>query len=338
MTASVELGRRFSTCALVLLGLFVLLAPLCFAHELKPAFLRIDATSDTEYAVVWKRPFGAAGPLSLRPVLPAGCAVQPGGVDFLQGNSLVRRDVVHCAEGMDGKAVGIEGGAVAMADVMVQVTLPDGRQINGVIGRNRPELSLSGGGAPVADYLVIGVNHLLLGADHLLFVLCLLYLLGTDRLGPLVRTVTAFTVAHSITLALSALNVVALPVAPVEATVALSIAFVAAEKLRGSEGTIAGEHVWVVAFLFGLLHGFGFAGALAEIGLPPGQAALSLFLFNVGVELGQVAVVVAVVGLVRLAEGRVELPAWLVRAPLYVAGGLSAFWFIVRTGDIFLAA
>ena len=322
----------------LLVALLALWTGPVLGHELKPAFLRIDATSETDYAVVWKRPFGAAGPLSLRPVLPEGCMAAPGGIDFVQGTSLVRRDVVHCTEGMDGKVVGIEGAAVAMADVMVQVTLPDGRQVNGVIGRNRQELTLSGGGAAVADYLVIGVQHLLLGADHLLFLLCLLYLLGTQRLGPLVQTVTAFTVAHSITLALSALDVVVLPVAPVEATVALSIAFVAAEKLRATEGTIASEHVWIVAFLFGLLHGFGFAGALAEIGLPPGQAALSLLLFNVGVELGQVAVVVAVVGLVRLAEGRVELPAWLVRAPLYVAGGLSAFWFIVRTGDILLAA
>ena len=101
---------------------------------------------------------------------------------------------------------------------------------------------------------------------------------------------------------------------------------------------VASEHVWIVAFLFGLLHGFGFAGALAEIGLPPGQAALSLFLFNVGVELGQLAVVVAVVGIGRLASGRIELPALLVRAPLYVAGGLAAFWFMVRTADILVAS
>ena len=304
-------------------------------HELKPAFLRIDATSDTDYAVVWKRPFGAAGPLALRPVLPEGCATEPGGIDFLQGNSLVRRDVVRCTERMDGKAVGIEGSAVAMADVMVQVTLADGRQISGVIGRNRSELALVGGGAPVADYLGLGITHLLFGIDHLLFVLCLLYLLGTERLGPLVKTVTAFTIAHSITLALSALDVVRLPAAPVEAVVALSIAFVAAEKLRGAEDTIASEHVWIVAFLFGLLHGFGFADALAEIGLPPGQAAVSLLLFNLGVEVGQLGVVVAVVGLVRLAEGRLTLPDWLVRTPLYVAGGLAAFWFLVRTVDVF---
>ena len=307
------------------------------AHELKPAFLRIDAASETDYAVVWKRPFGATGPLALRPVLPEGCAATAGGIEFIQGDSLVRRDAVHCPEGMDGKVLGIEGAAVGMADVMVQVTLADGRRISGVIGRNRQELAVAvgGGGAPVADYLLIGVRHLLLGADHVLFVLCLLYLLGTERLGPLVRTVTAFTVAHSITLALSALDVVRLPVAPVEAVIALSIAFVAAEKLRGTAGTIASEHAWVVAFLFGLLHGFGFAGALAEIGLPPGQAALSLLLFNLGVELGQLAVVVAVVGLVRLATGRIEVPARLVRAPLYVAGGLSAFWFLSRTATIF---
>ena len=326
-----------SVCGLLVFLLALWTGPV-LGHELKPAFLRIDATSDTEYAIVWKRPFGSAGPMALRPVLPQGCAPVPGGVDFVQGTSLVRRDVVHCAESMDGKTVGIEGNAVSMADVMVQVTLSDGRQVNGVIGRNRQELSLGGGGAPVADYLVIGVRHLLLGADHLLFLLCLLYLLGTKRLGPLVQTVTAFTVAHSITLALAALDVVRLPVAPVEATVALSIAFVAAEKLRGTEGTIATEHVWIVAFLFGLLHGFGFAGALAEIGLPPGQAALSLFLFNVGVELGQLAVVVAVVGIGRLASGRIELPAPLVRAPLYVAGGLAAFWFMVRTADILVAS
>ena len=144
---------------------------------------------------------------------------------------------------------------------------------------------------------------MLFGFDHILFVIGLMFFISKP--GPLIKTITAFTIAHSITLGLSALELVRLSQAPVEAVIALSILFLAVERLRGAEATITARHTWIVAFVFGLLHGFGFAGALADIGLPKGNALWALFLFNLGVEIGQLMIVAAaltVVACVRHAK------------------------------------
>ncbi|MDX1374166.1 MAG: HupE/UreJ family protein, partial [Burkholderiales bacterium] len=180
-------------------------------------------------------------------------------------------------------------------------------------------------------YLGLGVEHILLGIDHLLFVLALLLLTrGTWRL---VKTVTAFTVAHSITLALAALGVVHVPQAPVEAVIALSIVFVAAEILRaraGREG-IAARAPWIVAFAFGLLHGFGFAGALAQTGLPEGHIPLALLFFNLGVEAGQLLFIAAVLSAIALIRNvRFTLPRWSASVTPYAIGSLAMFWVIQR--------
>ena len=185
--------------------------------------------------------------------------------------------------------------------------------------------------APAFAYLVLGIEHLLFGFDHILFVLCLLFFLHRRAIA-LVKAITAFTAAHSITLGLSALAVVQLPQAPVEAVIALSILFLAVEKLRAPPRSLTADHTWVVAFAFGLLHGFGFAGALADIGLPRDNLLLALLLFNIGVELGQLAVVaVALAAVWGLDRTRVEVPRWLAFAPLYGSGCLAAYWFVDRT-------
>jgi hypothetical protein len=183
----------------------------------------------------------------------------------------------------------------------------------------------------VLGYLRLGVEHILFGIDHLLFVLGLILLVG--GLGPLMKTITAFTLAHSITLGLATLGVVRIPQAPVEAVIALSIVFLAAELVRQGRGEtgLTARRPWLVAFAFGLLHGLGFAGALSDVGLPPGDVPSALLLFNVGVEAGQLAFVVAALALVRAVQS-LPAPAWrrLEGVSAYAIGSLAAFWVMQR--------
>jgi hydrogenase/urease accessory protein HupE len=182
-------------------------------------------------------------------------------------------------------------------------------------------------------YLGLGIEHILLGLDHLLFVLGLLLLVS----GPwmLIKTITAFTVAHSITLALATLGLVEVPPRPVDAAIALSIVFLGAEILRTRQGRpgLAAQAPWLVAFAFGLLHGLGFAGALTQLGLPPGEIPLALLFFNVGVEIGQLMFVAAFLALAwALRTLRVAWPRWSAPLPAYAIGTIAAFWFIERMG------
>jgi hydrogenase/urease accessory protein HupE len=187
----------------------------------------------------------------------------------------------------------------------------------------------------VRTYLLLGFKHILSGVDHLVFVLALLLLVkGVRRL---VFTVTAFTIAHSLTLAGATLGYIQMPGPPIEAAIALSIMFVAAEILHSRRGNpgLTEKYPWVVAFTFGLLHGFGFAGALAQIGLPQASIPIALLFFNVGVEIGQlffIASVFAVIALGRQITRRIDLPrpAWTGAVPPYAIGGIAAFWVIQR--------
>jgi hydrogenase/urease accessory protein HupE len=186
----------------------------------------------------------------------------------------------------------------------------------------------------LTTYVGLGIEHILFGVDHLLFVLCLLLLVRGIR--SLLATVTAFTLAHSITLAAATLGFIRVPATPVEATIALSIVFLACELVRGDgRRTVARSHPWLVAFSFGLLHGLGFAGALAEVGLPQGEIPLALFAFNVGVELGQLAFVTAVLSLWRLVRlVPLRLPACTPRAAGYAIGSVAAFWVFARLASV----
>jgi hydrogenase/urease accessory protein HupE len=180
-------------------------------------------------------------------------------------------------------------------------------------------------------YLGLGVEHILFGVDHLLFVLCLLLLVREIR--KLLATVTAFTLAHSITLAAATLGFVRVPAAPVEATIALSIVFLARELSRGEHlrSAVTRSYPWLVAFSFGLLHGLGFAGALAEVGLPQREIPLALFAFNVGVELGQLAFIATVLFLVRgFRLLPLRMPSWSSVAAGYAIGSVAAFWVFAR--------
>ena len=332
------------------------LAAGALAHEVRPAYLRIEAVSAAEsretaaggetakssetaerYDVLWKQPLAAGRLLPLAPVFPDGCEASPAGTDAATAGALARRFTLVCPRGLRGGTVAIDGLQGTITDVMLHVTLADGTRYARLLKPAAPAFVVGGdGGASVLAHLTLGIEHLLFGFDHILFVVALLFFVPASprrrRIRKLVQTVTAFTVAHSVTLGVSALGWLTVPQAPVEAVIALSILFLVVEKLRGTANTITANHTWVVAFAFGLLHGFGFAGALADIGLPRDAVLASLFLFNVGVEIGQLAVVAAGLALAWLpgAVG-VRVPPAVAYAPLYAIGVLSAYWFVART-------
>ncbi len=308
------------------------------AHEVRPALVSIAETGPGRYDVVWKQPVVGDMALHLAPHLSSGVidgepASQSGAPGFL-----VRVWRVRGGPPLDGQTLTIDGLPQTVTDVLLRVTTADGRTFNDVIRPSEPSRKLAlaaPAGLRVPAYLTLGVEHILTGVDHLLFVLGLLLLIGPG--WRLVKAISAFTVAHSITLALAALGFVRFPSAIIEALVALSIVFVACELLRSPDDppTLARRHPWLIAFTFGLLHGLAFAGALAQVGLPAGAAPRALLLFNVGVEIGQltfIAVAVASIGLLRCAKIRLPVSgaAFVRVAPAYVIGGAASFWLIER--------
>jgi hydrogenase/urease accessory protein HupE len=312
-----------------------------YAHSMAPALFEITALDAARYAVVWKvglvQPLG----LTLRPVLPADCVQETAPAQTATADSVFTRWVIGCgAEGLVGRTVGVEGLATGKTDALVRVTLADGRLVQGVLRGSDPELVIPARPRRLdvlVSYGKLGVEHILSGPDHLLFVLGLLLLVGSPRL--LVRTITAFTVGHSITLALAVLGIVALPSRPIEVGIAASVFLLAVELTRAPRPTptMLRRAPYVMAGAFGLLHGLAFAGALAEVGLPSGEIPLALLAFNVGIELGQVAFVAVVLGAGWMFRGVVtDWPAWGALGPAYVMGSLSAFWCLQRTATLVL--
>ena len=319
----------------IAIAIFALAALAGHGHEVRPAYLGITETAPNTYDVLWKQPLLGDRRLPLEPAFPEHCTLELQQVADVQRTALIQRWQADCGEqGLIGQRIGIDGLTATLTDVLVNVTLADGTAVSRLLRPESPHFVLEAGqGRAVLGYLVLGIEHLLFGIDHILFVIGLMFFIS--RLGPLVKTITAFTVAHSITLGLSALEVVRLSQAPVEAVIALSILFLAVEKLRGTEGTLTARHTWIVAFAFGLLHGFGFAGALADIGLPKAGALWALFLFNVGVEIGQLLIVAAALALLAvLRYAKVTLPKWVTNAPLYGMGAVASYWLVSRTAVI----
>jgi hydrogenase/urease accessory protein HupE len=318
-------------------------APYSGAHEVRPAFLEIRETAPETYDVLWKVPARGEYRLGLHVRMPQECSGEPQHGSFVDA-AFVEKWRVHCPGGLVGREISIEGLSATRTDVLARVERADGTTQT---TRLTPEqvsfqVTASPSGLQVSKtYFVLGVEHILLGVDHLLFVLGLLFLVGNWK--QLVGTVTAFTVAHSITLAGATLGFVYAPQAPIEATIALSVMFVAAEVLHRAHGTagLAARAPWVVAFVFGLLHGFGFSGALREVGLPQTDIPLALLFFNVGVEAGQlmfIAVVMLVLSAVTRVlrdPGRTDHGPWyseaMIRVPVaYVIGSVAAFWTVQR--------
>lgn len=323
------------TVRALLLALLCLVGSAVFAHEVRPAYLDLRQTDADTYDVLWKVPArGDDLRFGLYVELPPDCSnvSEPRG-EFI-GGSFVERWTVRRAGGLDGATIRIAGLSATRTDVLARLERLDGTtQVN----RMTPAApSFVVESAPSArdvavTYLELGVEHILLGIDHLLFVFGLLLIVRTPWM--LVKAITAFTVAHSITLAVATLGYVHIPAPPLNAAIALSILFLGPEIVRvwRGETSFTIRHPWIVAFAFGLLHGFGFASGLTALGLPEGDIPLALFAFNVGVEIGQLAFVALILLTVR-AFKVLELH-WskaMQLAPGYVVGTLGAFWTIQR--------
>ena len=306
------------------------------AHEVRPALVQINQTAPGSYQVTWKQPVVGDMAVRMVPHLSSGVLDKPATTEEISPAFRIRTWDVKAGAPLDGQTLTIEGLKETVTDVLVRITPTQGTEINTVIHPSEAayRIVLSGpAGMAVPAYLRLGIEHILTGFDHLMFVLGLLLLIGTS--WRIVKAVTAFTVAHSITLALAALGIVKFPTAIIEALVALSIVFVASELLS-SKDTLTRRRPWLIAFVFGLLHGLAFAGALSNIGLPPHAEPQALFLFNVGVEIGQLAFIttaVAVILILRSLRQRLSFNTdTLARlAPAYVIGGFAAYWLIERT-------
>jgi hydrogenase/urease accessory protein HupE len=235
---------------------------------------------------------------------------------------------------IDGVTIRFTGLEATITDVFVRISWLNEAQTTAVVRPGKPWFEIQGQRSTwqvAGDYTMLGIDHILSGYDHLTFVLALLLIVSGWR--RLLLTVTSFTLAHSITLAAATLGFLWLPGPPIEATIALSILFLASELVKVNRGhaSLTARYPWVVAFVFGLLHGFGFAGALAEVGLPHNEIPLALLMFNVGVELGQLIFVAAILILIEvLHRVRKEWPAWVRSLPAYGIGSLAAFWFFER--------
>jgi len=299
-------------------------------------FGREGKTGDGEARVLFKLPPLGFGPMPLEARFPPDCTRTGETLREDATGAFLRQYRLHCAAPLAGREVAIDGLDATPTDVMARVIAPSGALQTERLLRERPAFTVKGDatkGAVAATYVMLGAEHILLGLDHVLFVLALLLLIR--RRSVLLWTITAFTAAHSITLALSALGLADMSQKAVEALVALSIVFLAAEVIKS--GTRAGARLAppAVAFAFGLLHGLGFGGALMEIGLPPGEIPLALLAFNVGVELGQLLIValalLASAALATLLAVRLDG----LRTPIaYAIGMVAAVWFAERMAAI----
>lgn len=318
----------------LVLALFAaLLALPAQADELRPGYLEFSQQDAQHWKLVWKAPVLGGLATRTRPAFPDFCTQSPPQAR-VEGLVLVAESRLTCSKDLAGSRVGLAGMDAAFTDALLRVA-PLGRPVQAARltqDKAMVEIALVPDGWEVArSYFVLGIIHILEGYDHLLFVIALVLLIG--RFGMVVKAATAFTVAHSITLVGSTLGLVGLAQAPVEALIALSIVFLAVEivKQNPEAPNLAERAPWIVAFLFGLIHGFGFAGALREIGLPESDVPTALLTFNLGVEAGQLvivaAVMLAITALRRFAPKQLR-PATVVST--YAIGITASFWFIER--------
>jgi hypothetical protein len=323
-------GQR-TAIAVLMAALALAAARPAWTHELRPAYLELVEQAPGTFDVTWKVPRIGDATLSLQPRLPRG-----EGTAILQrtvGGGAVATWTAKLGE-LRGQTIGIDGLETTLTDALVRVELADGLMVTERLDARSSAFRVPATASALAvatTYLGLGIEHILLGFDHLLFVATLVLVTGWRR--SLVGIVTAFTIAHSVTLGLATMGVLHVAQQPVEAVIALSIAFMAAETVRrrnGNEG-LASRATWIVAFCFGLLHGLGFAGALSEVGLPHGQIAAALLFFNVGVEAGQLVFLAAL-----YAGSSAGVWYWkrharaFQLAGAYATGAVSMFWVFSR--------
>jgi len=308
------------------------------ADEIRPGYLELKEGSPNLYSVVWKVPAKGDRKLSLRAKLPADCSDKTQPSAQLINGAYIERWVTVCASGLLNKTVSIVGLEATNTDVLLRLELLNGSSQSILLTPTANSVTIPAESSSlqvIRTYTGLGIEHILLGVDHLLFVFALLLIVGNTR--RLIWTITAFTIAHSITLAGATLDLFYIPQQPVEAVIALSIVFLAMEIVRGKQGHpgAAARWPWLVAFVFGLLHGFGFAGALAEVGLPQQAIPLALVFFNVGVEIGQLIFIGVVLALGwvlrRMKQQQILLQAETVA--VYAIGGIASFWLFERVSS-----
>lgn len=318
-----------------LFAILISLSTAASADEMRPGYLDFTQESETQWRLVWKAPAGNGITPGVAPVVPPGCTMGTPAQRTVP-RAVVTQWTVECGGEIVGQPIGLANYEASLVDVLLRVAPLDrpSQAIRLTPAEPMAEIAARPDRWQVArTYFVIGVDHIVFGFDHLLFVLSLVLLLKGG--WTIAKTVTAFTVAHSITLVGVTLGFFGLPSQPVEAVIALSILFLAVEIVKRREGEpprLSERIPWLVAFLFGLLHGFGFAGALAEIGLPENETPMALLTFNLGVEVGQLAVVFLALGVLALVDrfaAMLSHPGRRIAA--YAIGITASYWFIERT-------
>ncbi len=307
-----------------------------WSHEIRPAYLEINEKDNHLFDVLWKQPSNGTLALHLEPEVSNGLIATTPSQESAANSFVVQRweNLKFSRESFDGAIIRVNGLENTITDTLINISFANGQQIQEILKPNSPsyEIHLTGtGNLPILSYLRLGIEHILTGYDHLSFVLGLILLL-TSRLQ-LIKTITAFTIAHSITLGVAALGYVTVSAPVIESLVALSIVFVAVEVSRYYQGDhgLTVKYPWLIAFTFGLLHGFAFAGSLADIGLPQHNIPLALLLFNLGVEIGQLIFVIGVIGLIyALKKIPQQLPNYLRWFAPYAIGSFASFWMIQR--------
>lgn len=306
------------------------------AHELRPGYLELRQTGAEHFAMLWKVPARNELRLGLYLQLPENCAPVSEPLRFQTADAYIERATMVCPGGLEGQRLAIDGLTATLTDVLVRLVRADGAPQIVRLTPSAPSFVVATTPSRLqvaTTYLRVGVEHILLGVDHLLFVLGLLLIVPNRWM--LLKTITSFTVAHSITLAIATLGYVHTPVPPLNAAIALSILFLGPEIVRAWQGgtSLTLRHPWMVAFAFGLLHGFGFASGLTTMGLPRAEIPVALLLFNLGVEAGQILFVLLMVLLERAFRTLdIHWPRWVEALPAYTVGTLGAYWTIQRLG------
>ena len=310
------------------------------AHESRPAYLEVKESSAGQFSLLWRTPVLAGMRLPIALKLPDDVKnLREPSVQELADSFLERRWIDAGPNGLAGQRIEFPGLQGTITDVLVRVEMLDGRSWTTIVHPSQPWVEITAAQTRLevmGTFIVQGIRHILFGADHMLFVLGLL-LIVKDR-WMLLKTITAFTVAHSITLAIATLGYAEAPVLPLNAAIALSILFLGPEIVRSWRGetSFTIRHPWVVAFAFGLLHGFGFASALISAGLPKAELPVALLSFNVGVEIGQLSFVALILSLERAFRIlEVRWPRWAEALPGYTVGSLGAFWTVQRLAIMF---
>jgi hypothetical protein len=321
-------------------ALLLLLTSSLWAHESRPAYLEVKETAPGQFSLLWRTPMLAGMRLPIGLQLPEDIRnLKQPATEELADSVLTRYSIDAGPNGLAGQRIEFPGLQGTITDVLVRVQMLDGRSWTTIVHPSQPWVEITAAQTRLqvmSSFIVQGIRHILFGADHMLFVLGLL-LIVKDR-WMLLKTITAFTVAHSITLAIATLGYAKAPVLPLNTAIALSILFLGPEIVRSWRGetSFTIRHPWVVAFAFGLLHGFGFASALTSAGLPKAELPIALLSFNVGVEIGQLSFVALILLLERAFRIlEVRWPRWAAALPGYMVGSLGAFWTVQRLAIMF---